>query len=356
MNSYDEIVARMTDQFTELAGYAPDDASDVGIRIKVLAGEIYSLCSAVDWLKTQTFAQTAQSSQLDLRAQERGITRKPPTAAEGLLTFGRSTPLWYSAGVPAGTVCSTVGDTPVRYVTTQDAVLPQGELTVTVPAKAEQGGRAGNTQPGTVSVMITPPPALESVTNTAAFSGGEDSEGDGELRARLMQSYAEISNGINAAFYREFCQNYDGVYSAGIIPRENGVGTVGIYLGGRGGVPPQNVIAQVQNGISALREINATVTVAPAQTVPIGIDITVVPADNSNADDAKAACAQAIDDYFDALSVGEPFLLAALGVLILSTEKIKNYSYSESTMADRKLEANQLAVCSGKNIMYRMEV
>ncbi len=350
MNSYDEIVKRMADKFTSLAGYSPDDASDIGIRIKVLAGEVYSLCSAVDWLKMQTFPQSAQGEQLDLRAQERGLTRKPPAAAQGVLIFRRAAPLWYSAGIPLGTVCATAGGNPVQYVTTQEAVLPQGELSVAVPAKAEQGGRGGNTQPGTVTVMVTPPPAIDSVTNSAAFTGGEDGEGDGELRSRLMQSYAGISNGTNVSFYREFALKYDGVHSVSVVPRENGAGTVGVYLGGRGGIPPQEVTAQVQKDLNQAREINVTVTVAAAQIVPVNIDLTVTRADDTAAEESKAACAQAVADYFGALSVGEPVILAALGVLILATGKIKNYVFTSSVTTDRKMNANQLAVCGTMNI------
>lgn len=78
----------MRDKFSELAGYSPDDASDIGIRIRVLAGEIYSIQSAVDWLKRQSFAQTATGSQLEMLAAERGLSRKQAVAAAGTLTFG----------------------------------------------------------------------------------------------------------------------------------------------------------------------------------------------------------------------------------------------------------------------------
>lgn len=236
------------------------------------------------------------------------------------------------------------------YITTQEAILPQGELSVTVPAKAEQGGRIGNTQPGTVTIMMTPPPAIESVTNSAAFIGGEDSEGDSQLRSRLMQSYAGFSNGANVSFYREFALKYDGVYSVGVVPRESGAGTVGVYLGGRGGVPPQEITSKVQSDLNEQREINVTVTVAAAQTVPVNIDITVTPAQYVTMEEAKSACAQAVTDYFSALSVGEPVILAALGVPILATGKIKNYVFTSSVTTDRKMNANQLAVCGTMNI------
>ncbi len=352
MYSYDEIITRMKDQFTVLAGYSPDDASDIGIRMKVLAGEVYSICSAIDWLKMQTFAQSAQGEQLDLRAQERGLMRKQPFAAAGNIDFKRSTPLWYNAAIPLGTVCSTVGENPVRYITTKEAILPNGQLSVTVPARAEQGGRSGNTQPDTITVMVTPPPAINSVSNSAIFIGGEDRESDSELRSRLMQSYASISNGTNAAFYRECALKYDGVYSVGVVPRENGTGTISLYLGGRGGVPSDSVIAKVQRDLNQLREVNVDVTVAAAQTVAVNIQVAITPADNIGTQEANAACTQAIKDYFGALAVGEPFIGTALGVQIFSTGKIKNYVFSSSVTADRKMNANQLAVCGTVNIGY----
>ena len=77
METYEEILGRMQGTFEELAGYPADDASDIGIRLRVLAGEVYSLTAAMDWLEQQFFAQTAQDEQLDLRAQEHGIQRRP---------------------------------------------------------------------------------------------------------------------------------------------------------------------------------------------------------------------------------------------------------------------------------------
>jgi len=341
MDSYETILSRMQNKFTSLAGYSPDEASDIGIRMKVLAGEVYSLHSALEWLKQQTFAQTAQGEQLDLRAQERGITRKAPVAAKGTLVFSRATPLWYSAVVPAGTVCSTAGENPVRYVTLEDAVLPQGQLTVAVPAKAEKGGREGNAQPGTISVMVTPPVSMENVTNPQAFTGGEDSESDGELRTRLLQSYSGRNNGANAAFYREFALQYDGVYSVGVIPRENGPGTVGVYLGGRGTTPADEVVAQVQKDLDKAREINVAVHVAAAKTISVDVQIAVLPASGYSSEESIAAAQNAIKAYFRELSVGEPVLAAAMGASVLATGAVKNYAF---TFCDRSVAANELAV------------
>ena len=42
MESYEEILERMKNKFTELSGSNVNDDSDIGIRMKVLAGEIFS--------------------------------------------------------------------------------------------------------------------------------------------------------------------------------------------------------------------------------------------------------------------------------------------------------------------------
>ena len=49
METYEEILGRMQGTFEELAGYPADDASDIGIRLRVLAGEVSSLTAAMGW-------------------------------------------------------------------------------------------------------------------------------------------------------------------------------------------------------------------------------------------------------------------------------------------------------------------
>jgi len=201
-------------------------------------------------------------------------------------------------------------------------------------------------------MMVTPPPAIDSVSNLAAFTGGEDSESDSELRSRLMQSYASISNGSNAAFYRECALKYDGVHSVGVVPRENGAGTVSLYLGGKGGVPPNEIIAQVKSDLNQLREVNVAVKVAAAQTVAVNIELAVIPADNVLTDDAYAACRQAIQSYFDDLAVGESVIVPAIGAIVFATGKIKNYAFTSSVTSDKAMSVNQLAVCGTIALAY----
>lgn len=337
----------MRDKFTSLAGYSPDDASDIGIRIRVLAEEIYSIGAAVDWLKRQTFAQTAEGKELEERAQERGLTRKPPVPAHGVLTFSRATALWFDIPIPAATVCSTQGDGPLRYVTTADSALPAGAVSVDVPAEAEAAGSAGNTQAGTITVMVTPPTSMQNVTNAAAFAGGEDAETDSALRARLLQSCAAPGNGANAAWYRQAALGYDGVSSAGVVPRANGAGTVALYLGGRGCAPSAAVVQKVSDDLNRQREICTQVAVAAAAAVPVDAAATVRQKAGLPAAEVKAACETAIRDYFFGLGVGEPVVPAALNAALFSTGTIDDCALNIPSVS---IAQNQLAVCGSVSV------
>ena len=340
MDSYETIAGRMNDKFTELAGYSPDSASDIGIRIKVLASEIYSLSCAVEWLKRQTFAKTATGERLEQRAAERGITRKPPVAAYGTLTFSMSSALWFPAEIPAGTVCTTSGNEPLRYVVTNDTMLPTGSLSVDVPAKAETAGAAGNTAAETIIHMVTPPSCIEEVINKSAFTGGEDSETDESLRARLLASYAEVSNGTNAAWYKETALKYDGIHSANVIPKSGGTGTVTVYLGGKGCAPSDETVNEIKNYMNSKKEINVAVTVKAAETVPAAVSVSVAAKSGLDAVDVKNACKSAVQEYFYGLSVGDSVILSAIGAKLFSTGMITDCSFSSS---GKTVSAGQLA-------------
>lgn len=344
METYEAILTRMKEKFCGLAGFEADDASDIGIRLKVLAGEIFSLGAGMDWLKRAAFPRTAQGEQLELHAQERGLTRKQAVAAGGSLDFSRKTPLWYDVQIPAGTVCSVSGDNAVRYVTTQPAVLKTQTLSVTVPAQAQQGGKSGNAAVGAVNVLVTPPMGIETVTNSVPFSGGADGESDDELRARLLQSYAAISNGTNAQFYREYALKHDGIQSVTVKPRAQGSGTVALYLAAKGAVPESTVISQIQDELNRLREINVDVKVYPAILKEVPIDVFVMPADSCTFAAAQKETDSAVRDYFNTLSVGQPVVLARLGKAILDTGMVKNYTFEPTTTFDTAVADTELAV------------
>lgn len=329
--------------FEQSAGFSPDDASDIGIRLKVLAGEVFSLYHAFDWLKKQAFPQTAQEECLSLHAQQRGLSRKPALAASGSLSFSRTNPLAYDLTIPAGTVAATSGDQPLQFVTSAPAVLKAGYTSVSVQARALAPGAASNAALGTVCVLVTPPPGIEAVVNDSPFSGGADAESDSLLRERLLQSYAQVSNGTNPQFYRSFALQFDGIQSAGVVPKEDGAGTVSLYLAARGGTPSDDLLAEIQRQINELREINVTVSVKAATQKTVRVACYLLPLEPYSFDDIKPICQAALEQYFQSLSVGQPFLLSHLGRALLETGAVKNYRFY-SVSADTAVANTEIAV------------
>lgn len=344
MVTYNEILERMQKNFTDLAGFSPNDASDIGIRLKTLAGEIFSLNANIDWLKNQMFANTAVGAQLEMHAEARGIHRKSAVKSSGVLTFSREEALEYPVEIPAGTVCSTADVDGVRFETTETAVLNVNELSVDVKAEASLGGKNSNVAAGKIVVLVTPPAGIAAVSNSAAFTGGVDEENDDELRVRVLDSYKNISNGTNIAFYKNEILKYDGVYSVSVVPTARGVGTVDIYVAAKGALVSDELINKIQADINTLREINIDIAVKSPTLVPVNTPVSIVIKDGYLFSEVQAECVKAINDYFSAISIGEQAIFAAIGDKIFHIDGVKNYAFGSTVDFDKKIAGNELAV------------
>ena len=338
----DEIYERMAAVYAEQAGFDPDDAADAGLRLRVLAAEIAAAMQEVEAVRNASFPQTADGDALDLHAGERGLQRKPAVCAKGTLTFSRGVPLTYDVDIPAGTVCAASGAA-AEFETTQPAVLTAGALEVAVPAQAVTGGRAFNAAIGTVDTLVTPPPGIEAVRNDTAFTGGTDAERDADLRRRLLQCYSILPNGTNAETYRRAALEISGVSHASVVPRANGLGTVYVYLYGDGEPVTEEAQAQVQAVLDDLREVNVDVTVLPAEPVSRRAVVYVQVKPGCTFAAAEAACAEAIAQYFAALTVGEPFIVAALTTAVMQTGVVANCTWTVGT-ADYTVAAGEIVV------------
>lgn len=344
MSDYSEFLSAMQAEYAAQTGFSADDASDIGIRLKVLATQLAALSGRVETLKAEAFPQTASGGWLDYHAETRGLSRKAAAPSSGTLRLYRDTPSAADISVPEGVVCAlrqADGEAELRFVTTAAGVLEAGDASIDLPARADRGGAGTNAAPGAVCVLVTPVQGLSGVTNPAAFSGGADAETDDQLRARLLRSFASISNGANAAFYYDFAMSFDGIASANVVPRVSGRGTVGVYLAGEGAPAPSELVQEIETQLSQAREINVDVTVESAQAVPVNLTLQIEGTSGVEFESLKAACTQSLTDFFHGLAVGQDLLLSSVGDALYHTEGLYNYKLTAPT-ADRQAEANQL--------------
>lgn len=331
METYEEILFGMEQAYEEESGHRPEDVSDTGLRLRVLAGELYRLWAEISWLERQAFPQTAAGEWLDRHGSQRGVTRREAEHAKGTLTFSRYLPLSFDVVIPAGTVCASPGENPVEYETLEDRVLTAGELNVDVPAQAVIGGREGNVSAGYINSMTTPPAGMNYVTNKEAFTGGRDREPDEEYRSRVLAAYAQLPNGTNTAYYQDIALSYEGVGSAGVIPRVDGIGTVGVYVWGENGAPEEETVSGLANEFTRLREIGVTVTVQAAKTRAVNVGLRCRLKPGSDFDQASEAVKQAVSACFAGLTVGSPVYLAELERAVLNAAPITKMEFFSTT-------------------------
>ncbi|MCL2068335.1 MAG: baseplate J/gp47 family protein [Oscillospiraceae bacterium] len=322
---YEQILNRMQQKYLEYTGFSADDASDVGIRLKVLAGEAEALYNQMADLRGQIFAQTATGESLELHAETRAITRKPAVPATGILRFSREVPAAADITLSRGILCSTRSDPQIHFETTQDSILAAGTAFVDIPAAAIATGISGNAAPGKVCLIITGAPGITAVTNLASFSGGADAEDDNSLRARLLTGYANISNTTNRAFYYDAAMSHEDVVSANVLPRARGRGTVDVVIACHTPDLEPRAAREIEEYLSLEKEINVDVEVYPAVRDEVNVSVAIDTAAGVNPDHAAEACAGTVRRCLSSLAVGGALLLSKLGRELLEVEGVQNY-------------------------------
>lgn len=324
--TYESILERMNEKFTELSGYLPREASDIGIRIKLLAGELYALNSSMEWIRRQMFPHTATGEQLELHAAQRGLERRRGEKATGKIVFEMDMPPEFDVLIPAGTICTTA-DGSLRYVTSRDYTLHRGSSMLMADCEAEHSGKKYNIGTGKIKTIVTYFSVGLSIDNATSFTGGTDDESDEELRERIFESYRVSPNGANAAYLEAIAESVEGVASAHALKDPNTPGYVLVIVGGRGAAPSQEAIAQVRLLMEQAKPLGLTLLVEPTAIQMVDVSVKIKPGSGYSFDKAKALAEETITEFFLALSVAQEFKLSELGKALLETEGVDNYAF-----------------------------
>ena len=246
-----------------------------------------------------------------------------PVEAVGRLRFWAGDAAQEERTVPAGTVCMTAGL--VRFETTEPGVIPAGELSVLVPARALAAGTAGNAAAGTVTVMAVAPAGIARCGNPEPFSVGVEAAGEEALRARLLDTFLRLPNGVNAAFYQREALSFDQVAAAAVIPRPRGIGTVDIVAATQAGVPDEALLKELQEYFQSRREIAVEVRVRGPVLQEIDVALSVTAEAGRDRAAVQAAVEQAVRAWFRGERLGRDVLRAQLGDLVFHCGGVANY-------------------------------
>ncbi len=328
--TYNQIYERMKNNYIESSGNNFDEASEIAVRMKVMAGEIFNAYSSLEWLKRQMFASSASGEYLDYIARERGIERRQATKAKGVLTFSVEEASSDPILIPRGTVVVTPGSNPLRFYTTEDAVLPLMTMSVSVNAEAEVADFAGNILAGINFLPVSVPAEIVQIRNNSRFVGGADTETDSSLRERIKDTYYCVPNGMNKAYYQQLAKTVDGVKKVGVVSFARGAGTINVYVSGNEDDISQAVVDEVAQVIQSKREINLDVQVFAAVKSPYNLNVTVKAKAGYTQNDVTELIAQAFEEYLSTIPMGGKLYLSSLGKYLLETGCIENYEFDMS--------------------------
>lgn len=337
----------LVQQFAAVAQGAATALLDftVGSISRALAEGCASIALWLQWIAVQilqmTRAATSQGSALDSWMADFSLTRLPAVAATGPVAFSRFTPsssalvpvraqvktadgsrifavvvdttnsLWSAAQngflIPAGTVSGTCT---VQDVTTDAS----GALSV---------GAAGNIAAGTISLLASAIPGIDTVTNPVAFTNGINAESDAAFRARFanyIQTRSLATDGA-VAYAIQSVQS-----SLQFTIQENEAG--GSYQPGNfvvtvddgSGNPPSSLLSAVYTAINAVRPVGSTFSVQGPGDLVGNIAFTLTTNPTSNKPNLIGPITTAIDAYIDTLPVGATLAFTRLAAVIYGVD------------------------------------
>ena len=239
-------------------------------------------------MKRQRLA-TCTGSDVDTYVQDYGCYRLPAVAAVGAVTFSRFTST-SSATVPVGATVLT-GDGTQTFAVTQVItnsfwnsglgayVIPAATASAILPVQAQTAGAAGNVQAGTVSLLGTAIPGVDTVTNALSMTGGADAETDAALIARFPLWVAALSQATPAAIAAAIAGVQQGLtYNIAANQTVGGTYTPGTFvvtIDDGSGYPPAPLQALVYAAVDAVRPIGSTFTVQPPTVTSVAVAFTL---------------------------------------------------------------------------------
>ena len=183
-----DVVAQMRASLTLTE---PNLDTTVGTSVRKIldvVGEVAAAGYADRYLLDYQYdVDTKSGADLDDFATRFGFTRLAARRGTGTVTFERSAATT-STIIPIGTQLATDDSIPVTVATIVPAVMLQGDLSISVPAQALNGGAGGNIAANSLRLRVTPLDGVGSFTNLTAFTGGADSESDAQLRDRFKRT------------------------------------------------------------------------------------------------------------------------------------------------------------------------
>jgi uncharacterized phage protein gp47/JayE len=308
----------------------------VGSTLRAVLEANASIGLWMQWLILQvlrtTRAATSNGADLDSWMADLTLTRLPAVATTGTVTFSRFTP-GMSALIPAGALIRTADGTQTFAVSMDTAqsswsatsngyVVAAGVVSLDVPVIAQTPGSAGNVQAGTISLLASALPGIDSVSNLATLQNGLDAEADDAFRNRFHNFIASRSRATPLAVGYAISSIQQGLnYAIQENTDPSGqphMGSFVVTVDDGSGSPSTALLSTVQAAIDAVRPVGSIFSVRPPTVLTAGVSLTITVAAGTSKAPVQALVGNAIGIYVNSLPIGTDLPLTRLAQIAYS--------------------------------------
>jgi len=336
LQTFSELVQNMAAAVQSAATQSLDVA--VGSTLRALLEANASLGLWLQWLVVQvmqmTRAATSVGADLDSWMADFSLVRLPAVSASGTVRLSRFT-VGTAALVPLGSLVRTAdlrtflvacdANIPSWDPAQLGYVLAAGIGSIDVPVIAQIAGTAGNVMAGTISLLASALPGIDTVQNSAGLITGMDAESDAAFRARLQNFMSTRSRATRSAV--EYA--IDGVQQGLHFTIQENLDASGttrlgnflVFVDDGSDYPSTALLSAVQMAVEAVRPLGSTFGVLAAQVTAVSVSMTISTRPDIDRGNIITNIVNAVGTYINSLPLGAS----------LPTTRIAQICYGESS-------------------------
>jgi uncharacterized phage protein gp47/JayE len=294
----------------------------VGSVIRAIFEANASVVLWLQWLILQvlqtTRAATSTGTDLGSWMADFGLSRLPAIPSSGTVTFSRFASN-LPVTIPVATTIKTA-DGSLSFAVAEDQTLstwqssasgyslPTGVSSLDLPVICLTGGSIGNVLAGVITVIASPLPGVDLLTNASPFSNGCDAESDQSFRERFQNYLASRSRATTAALRSAVANVRQGL---GVEISENtGVdgnvrlGFFVVVVDDGTGYPSSILLASVASAIDLVRPVGTMFAVVAPDVISVDVTLTAVLVAGTDTAKCVSGVQEQVAGYLDGLAIG----------------------------------------------------
>jgi uncharacterized phage protein gp47/JayE len=308
----------------------------VGSTLRAVLESNASIALWMQWLillvLRTTRAATSNGTDLDSWMADFSLTRLPAVSATGSVTFSRFTPT-AMALIPAGALVRTADGTQTFQVSIDTLLvswasvsngyfIAAGVASLDVPVTAQTAGARGNVQAGTITLLASAIPGIDSVTNASPFQNGLDAELDTAFRSRFCNFIASRSRATLVAVGYAVSSIQQGLnYTIQENQDPTGrplMGSFVVTVDDGSGTPSTSLLAMVQIAVDAVRPVGSIFSIQPPLVTIVDVSLTIGVTAGTIKAQVMPLVGNAISSYINSLPIGTSLPLTRIAQIAYS--------------------------------------